>query len=56
MMSPLAPDDRWYQRAVFYEVLIRGFSDSTGDGTDGTANTWEGNHPRVTKPGGPKKK
>jgi maltose alpha-D-glucosyltransferase/alpha-amylase len=24
---------QWYKRAVFYEVLIRGFYDSTGDGT-----------------------
>jgi maltose alpha-D-glucosyltransferase/alpha-amylase len=26
-------DPRWYQRAVFYEVLVRGFFDSNGDGT-----------------------
>ncbi len=26
-------DPVWYKRAVFYEVLIRGFSDSNGDGT-----------------------
>jgi maltose alpha-D-glucosyltransferase/alpha-amylase len=26
-------DDRWYQRAVFYEVAVRGFYDSNGDGT-----------------------
>ena len=26
-------DPHWYKRAVFYEVLIRGFSDSNGDGT-----------------------
>jgi maltose alpha-D-glucosyltransferase/alpha-amylase len=26
-------DPEWYRRAVFYEVLIRGFQDSTGDGT-----------------------
>jgi len=26
-------DPLWYKRAVFYEVLIRGFSDSNGDGT-----------------------
>jgi maltose alpha-D-glucosyltransferase / alpha-amylase len=26
-------DPRWYQRAVFYEVLVRGFHDSSGDGT-----------------------
>jgi maltose alpha-D-glucosyltransferase / alpha-amylase len=26
-------DDRWYQRAVFYEVAVRGFFDSNGDGT-----------------------
>jgi maltose alpha-D-glucosyltransferase/alpha-amylase len=24
---------RWYQRAVFYEVLVRGFADSNDDGT-----------------------
>jgi len=33
MMSPLTPDDRWYQRAVFYEVFVRGFFDASGDGT-----------------------
>jgi maltose alpha-D-glucosyltransferase / alpha-amylase len=26
-------DPRWYQRAVFYEVLVRGFNDSNDDGT-----------------------
>ena len=26
-------DSRWFQRAVFYEVLVRGFNDSSGDGT-----------------------
>jgi maltose alpha-D-glucosyltransferase / alpha-amylase len=26
-------DPTWYKRAVFYEVLIRGFADSNGDGT-----------------------
>jgi maltose alpha-D-glucosyltransferase/alpha-amylase len=26
-------DPTWYKRAVFYEVLIRGFYDSSGDGT-----------------------
>jgi len=25
-------DPEWYKRAVFYEVLVRGFQDSTGDG------------------------
>ena len=25
-------DSRWYQRAVFYEVAVRGFFDSDGDG------------------------
>src|SRR5438309_1835777 len=25
-------DSRWYQRAVFYEVLVRGFSDASADG------------------------
>src|SRR5205823_13877805 len=33
VMSPLTPDDRWYQRAVFYEVFVRGFFDANGDGT-----------------------
>ncbi len=28
-----ADDHRWYQRAVFYEVLVRGFRDASGDGT-----------------------
>ena len=28
-----ADDPTWYQRAVFYEVLVRGFADSNGDGT-----------------------
>jgi maltose alpha-D-glucosyltransferase/alpha-amylase len=26
-------DPQWYQHAVFYEVLVRGFHDSNGDGT-----------------------
>jgi maltose alpha-D-glucosyltransferase/alpha-amylase len=26
-------DPQWYQRAVFYEVLIRGFQDASNDGT-----------------------
>ena len=26
-------DPHWYKRAVFYEVLIRGFADSNADGT-----------------------
>ncbi len=26
-------DPKWYQRAVFYEVLVRGFQDANGDGT-----------------------
>ncbi|HET9442709.1 MAG TPA: maltose alpha-D-glucosyltransferase [Acidimicrobiales bacterium] len=26
-------DPRWYQRAVFYEVLVRGFYDANNDGT-----------------------
>jgi len=26
-------DNRWYQRAVFYEVAVRGFNDSNSDGT-----------------------
>jgi maltose alpha-D-glucosyltransferase/alpha-amylase len=26
-------DPHWYKRAVFYEVLVRGFYDSNGDGT-----------------------
>ena len=25
-------DNRWYQRAVFYEVLVRGYSDASADG------------------------
>ncbi|MDQ3896124.1 MAG: alpha-amylase family glycosyl hydrolase, partial [Actinomycetota bacterium] len=26
-------DHRWFQRAVFYEVLVRGFFDANNDGT-----------------------
>jgi maltose alpha-D-glucosyltransferase / alpha-amylase len=39
MTTPIADasdgpvDPQWYKRAVFYEVLVRGFSDSNGDGT-----------------------
>jgi maltose alpha-D-glucosyltransferase/alpha-amylase len=29
----LSDDPRWYQHAVFYEVFVRGFMDSNGDGT-----------------------
>jgi maltose alpha-D-glucosyltransferase / alpha-amylase len=32
-MTPPSEDPRWYQRAVFYEVLVRGFNDSNSDGT-----------------------
>src|SRR5919106_4615410 len=33
MPTPIdASDARWYQRAVFYEVAVRGFNDSDGDG------------------------
>jgi len=32
-VSPLDPHDRdWFKRAVFYEVLVRSFRDSSGDG------------------------
>ena len=34
MPRPIDANDRhWYQRAVFYEVVVRGFKDATGDGT-----------------------
>ncbi|MCW2530406.1 MAG: trehalose synthase [Pseudonocardiales bacterium] len=29
----MSQDPEWFKRAVFYEVLVRGFSDSNGDGT-----------------------
>ncbi|WP_433617207.1 maltose alpha-D-glucosyltransferase [Dactylosporangium sp. CA-139114] len=29
----LPADDRWFQRAVFYEVLVRAFADSNADGS-----------------------
>ena len=32
-MATPTDDSRWYQRAVFYEVLVRGFYDSNHDGT-----------------------
>jgi Glycosidases len=28
----LQHDPQWYRRAIFYEVMVRGFSDSDGDG------------------------
>ena len=28
-----AHDPQWFKRAVFYEVLVRGFADSDGNGT-----------------------
>ena len=33
MTRPGWDDPHWYQRAVFYEVFLRGFADSSGDGT-----------------------
>ena len=30
---PLADDPRWYQKAIFYEVPVRGFYDSNDDGS-----------------------
>ena len=27
----LKHDPQWFRKAVFYEVLVRGFSDSTGN-------------------------
>ncbi len=29
---PLAEHPEWFKRAVFYEVLVRGFADSNADG------------------------
>ncbi|TMR13099.1 maltose alpha-D-glucosyltransferase [Nonomuraea turkmeniaca] len=29
----VSEDPAWYKRAVFYEILVRGFKDSNGDGT-----------------------
>ncbi|MFC7580264.1 maltose alpha-D-glucosyltransferase [Schaalia naturae] len=31
-LPPVAEDPQWYRRAVFYEVLVRAFADSDGDG------------------------
>jgi maltose alpha-D-glucosyltransferase/alpha-amylase len=31
--EPEQKDPHWYKRAVFYEVLVRAFADSNGDGT-----------------------
>ncbi|TML63046.1 MAG: maltose alpha-D-glucosyltransferase [Actinobacteria bacterium] len=31
-LSALEQDSRWFQRAVFYEVFVRGFYDGNGDG------------------------
>src|ERR1700761_5817112 len=34
VVSPfVAPEPLWFQRAVFYEVLVRGFFDDNNDGT-----------------------
>ena len=33
LRSSLPADPDWYKRAVFYEVLVRTFFDSNGDGT-----------------------
>ena len=32
-LRPDPEDGRWFQRAVFYEVVVRGFKDGSGDGT-----------------------
>ncbi len=32
-LPPAEEDPRWFQRAVFYEVLIQGYYDENGDGT-----------------------
>ena len=31
--TPVQPDPDWFKTAVFYEVLLRAFTDSDGDGT-----------------------
>jgi maltose alpha-D-glucosyltransferase/alpha-amylase len=31
--APARPEKAWYQRAVFYEVLVRAFADGNNDGT-----------------------
>jgi maltose alpha-D-glucosyltransferase / alpha-amylase len=33
MTADVSNDPRWFQTAIFYEVLVRGFADSNGDGT-----------------------
>ncbi|MCU1490016.1 MAG: trehalose synthase [Acidimicrobiaceae bacterium] len=38
---PLSDDPRWYERAVFYEVVPRGFYDSNGDGIGDLAGVVE---------------
>ena len=35
-------DPHWFQSAVFYEVLVRGFRDSNGDGTGDLRGVTEG--------------
>ncbi len=37
----LDADPRWYQRAVFYEALVRGFYDANGDGSGDIAGLTE---------------
>ena len=42
MTSPLRADDPlWFQHSVFYEVVVRGFFDSNGDGTGDLAGLTE---------------
>ncbi len=42
MAIPLdSTDPRWYQKAVFYEVLVRGFYDANNDGTGDIAGLIE---------------
>jgi maltose alpha-D-glucosyltransferase/alpha-amylase len=36
-----AGDERWYKKAVFYEVLVRGFYDANNDGTGDLAGITE---------------
>jgi maltose alpha-D-glucosyltransferase/alpha-amylase len=31
-------DPQWYKRAVFYELLVRGFADSNADGGNDVAD------------------
>ena len=47
----LAHDPHWYRKAVFYEVLVRGFADANGDGSGDLSGLIEKRFPGQEKSG-----